>query len=214
MSAALHQAFRLAAGELGIATTAWLFASETGQVEGSTGVERLRDALGRTWPVLDAVCHAWLAGLRQPQPEVTEVLPALDGVTRLVVVGNETLWLDALLAALPERVEVAVVQHGLLPADWTRAMGNHGGRVQALTLNDFQRWAGPRSALLTFIYGQASAGQVFVMPDWLRIVGPDVRTQFRALVGWNVLRVPMPVYPRWLVAADLHSITHLAPEAA
>lgn len=213
MSAGLDQAFRLAAGELGMATAAWLFAGETGEVEGEAGVGSLRDALGRAWPVLDAVCAAWCQGMRAPQPDAGELLPALAGVNRLVLVGHESLWLDALLAALPASMEVALLRHGLLPADWDRVLGNHGGRVAAANLSDFQRWAGPRSALLTFVYGQASGEQVFVMPDWLRVMGPDVRTQFRALLGWNILQVPLPVYPRWLVATERSAFTGLLPDS-
>jgi hypothetical protein len=89
-------------------------------------------------------------------------------------------------------------------------LANHGGRIEPLTLEDFQAWAGPRSVLLTFVYG-AAASQIFVLPAWLRATGPDVRLQFRSLLGWRILDVPMEIYPRWLVAADVHTLTELRP---
>ena len=213
MSARLDQAFRLAAGELGMASAAWLFAGQTGIIEGPPGVALLRDELGRSWPLLDAVCAGWRSGLREPVPDASPVLQALQGVNRLVVVGNEALWLDALVSALPASTQVAMLQQGLFPADWSRVLGNYAGRVQPLTLGDFQRWGGSRSALLTFVYGDESAGRVFVMPDWSRVVGTDVRTQFRALVGWHILPFSMPVYPRWLVPVEAEAFTHRVPEA-
>ena len=35
------------------------------------------------------------------------------------------------------------------------------------------------------------------------MVAGDVRTQFRELIGWEVLGGEMYVYPRWLVQAPL-----------
>jgi hypothetical protein len=62
--------------------------------------------------------------------------------------------------------------------------------------------------LLTFVYG-ATESQVFVLPAWLRTTGPDVRMQFRSLLGWRILDVPLEIYPRWLVAADVSTLTDL-----
>lgn len=213
MTARLGQAFRLAASELGMASAAWLFVTETATVEGEAGVRALRDELGRTWPVLDAVCAAWLSGLRAPTVSAAEVLPTLGGVARLVVVGLETLWLDALVAALPATTRVGLLRYGELDPDWTRVRANYGARVELLELSEFQGWAGPKSALLTFVYGEAEGEGTFALPAWLRVSGPDVRMQFRALVGWEVLRVPLEVYPRWLVASEASSFTHLEPSA-
>lgn len=211
MKARLGQAFRLAASELGMASAAWLFVAETGAVEGDAGVATLRDELGRTWPVLDAVCAAWLGGRRAPVVDAGEVLPVLADVTRVVVVGLETLWLDALVGALPATTRVALVQHGELVPDWERVRSNFAGRVELLALADFQSWAGPRSALVTFVYGRSEGESTFALPAWLRVSGPDVRTQFRALLGWEVLRVQLEVYPRWLVAIEADAFTHLEP---
>lgn len=211
MTVRLGQAFRLAATELGMASAAWLFVAEVAAAEGDAGVASLRDALGRTWPVLDAVCAAWLAGARAPTVDAGEVLPILEDVTRVVVVGLETTWLDALVAALPAATRVALVRHGDLAPDWRRVLSNYQRRVEPLELADFQAWAGPRSALVTFVYGKTDGEGTFANSTWLRVAGPDVRTQFRALIGWEVLRVPLEVYPRWLQAIDAEAFTHLEP---
>lgn len=206
------QAFRLAASELGMASAAWLFVEQTAELTGDEGVARLRDALGRAWPVLDAVCAGWLAGQRQTAVNTSALAPVLEDSTLVVLVGYEARWVDALLAALPASVRVGLLCHGDPLADWARVLANHGGRMQALSLADFQAWAGPRACLLTFVYG-ATDDRVFAVPAWLRASGPDVRLQFRHLAGWRILNVPMDVYPRWLVATDRESLTELLPAA-
>jgi len=205
-----EQAFRLAASELGLASAAWLFVRETAAVDGADGVGELRDAMGRAWPVLDAVCAGWLAGTRTPDVRAADVLPLLEGAARLVLVGYEADWVDALLRGLPATVRAGLVQLGDPRTHWPRLFANHGSRLEPLTLMEFQSWAGPRSVLATFVYGHA-ARQLFVLPAWLRCAGPDVRTQFRSLLGWRILEVPMELYPRWLVAADAATITELRP---
>lgn len=204
------QAFRLAASELGMASAAWLFVRETAAEQGAEGVAALRDAMGRAWPVLDAVCAGWLAGTQAPQPDVDAIRPLLDGAQRLVLVGHEALWLDALLPTLDPALRVGLVQEGDPLTNWPRVLANHRGRVEPLSLADFQVWAGPRSVLMSFVYG-AAASQVFVLPAWLRVTGPDVRLQFRSLLGWRILDVPLEIYPRWLVAADVQTLTDLRP---
>ncbi len=210
MSALQLQAFRLAASELGMATAAWLFVQETAADADTDGVAALRDSMGRAWPVLDAVCAGWMAGDRSPQVAADALLPLLDGATRLVLVGYEAAWIDALLEQAPASLRIGLVQVGDPLANWPRMLSNHGGRVEPLSLADFQSWAGPRSVMLTFVYG-ATASQVFVLPAWLRAAGPDVRLQFRSLVGWRILDAPLEIYPRWLVAADLQTLTELRP---
>jgi hypothetical protein len=212
MSALLQQAFRTAASELGMASAAWLFVREAAATEGDAGVAALRDELGRSWPVLDAVGAGWLDGARAALIQSDELLADLVGSTRLVVVGLESEWLDHLVAILPATVQVGLVQQGDPVTHWSRVVSNYGGRVRLLQLADFQSWAGPRSALLTFVYGQAH-DHVFVLPGWLRVCGSDVRMQFRALLGWRVLDAPMDVYPRWLVAASVNTLTSLRPSA-
>lgn len=213
MSALLSQAFRTAVSELGMASAAWLFAAETADHGGEAALAALRDDLGRQWPVLDMVCAAVLRGHPQPEVDVACLAPLWAGVERLVLVGYESLWVDALLAALPPGVQVALVQHGDPLTDWARLAANHGGRLVLLPQADFQTWAGSRSVLMTFVYGH-SARQVFVLPAWLRVTGPDVRLQFRSLLGWQILDVPMDVYPRWLVAAEADVLTELRPHIA
>lgn len=218
--AAQRQAFRLAAAELGMASAAWITVEACAEAAGDAAVAELRDALGREWPVLDAVCAGWMQGSRRPQPAPEGLQPALAGTKRLVIVGHEALWLDALVAALPDgpnagrpSLRLGLVCEGDPLADWDRVLANHGGRVERLALADFQAWAGPRSSLLTFVYGQGN-GTVFVLPPWLRVSGSDVRLQFRQLLGWSVLGLPLQVYPRWLVAASADTLTEWVEEAA
>lgn len=202
------QAFRRAASELGMASAARLFVHETAEAEGRDGVARLRDALGRSWPVLDAVCAAWLADGPGPVPDAGPLATVLDGAQRVVLVGHEADWVDALRGWLAPGVRLGLLQLGDPITHWPRLLANHGGRIEGLSLETFQAWAGPRSVLMTFLYGE-SPGQVFVQPAWLRVAGPDVRLQFRSLVGWRILQAPLEVYPRWLVAADAATLTDL-----
>jgi hypothetical protein len=210
MSALLSQAFRTAVSELGMASAAWLFASETAEHGGNEALASLRDDLGREWPVLDMVCAAAQRGHPQPEVDVSPLAPEWVGVERLVLVGYESAWVDVLLPALPAHLRVALVQHGDPLTDWDRLVANHNGRLELLPLADFQTWAGARSVLMTWVYGH-SARQVFVLPAWLRVTGPDVRLQFRHLLGWQIVDLPMDVYPRWLVAAEVDVLTELRP---
>lgn len=209
MSAGPDQAFSLAAAELGMASAAWLFTAEVDRSEGAEGVQRLRDALGRRWPVLDAVCAAWLEGARAPEVSTAPLLAWLEGITRVVVVGLEARWLDPLVAALPAAVRVGLIKHSELSPDWDRVIANFAGRVELLELADFQGWAGQRSVLLSFVYGAGGVSGLFALSAWVRVSGPDVRTQFRELIGWDVLGVPLSIYPRWLVAVSPGDFTRL-----
>lgn len=193
----LRQTFLVASGELGMCSAAWLFV-RTVAGEGDGYVEALGDELGREFPVLHAVVGEWLSGHRDPPLDVARACAALDGVRRLVVVGVEAQLLDALVSHLARDVEVALLDYSVLDMDVARVLSNWGGRLTLVSLASFQRQAGARSALLTFAYGHDDHS-THVRPAWLRVVGPDVRVQFRALVAWNVLRAPMALYPRWLV---------------
>lgn len=210
MSALLSQAFRTAVSELGMASAAWLFVGETAAHGGDAALSALRDDLGREWPVLDMVCAAAQSHHPTPEPDVACLDSLWQGVERLVLVGHESLWVDALLARLPVHLRVALVCHGDPLTDWDRLAANHRGRLELLPLAEFQTWAGARSVLMTFVYGH-SARQVFVLPSWLRVAGPDVRLQFRHLLGWHIMDLPMDVYPRWLVATDADAVTELRP---
>jgi hypothetical protein len=205
--ARLGRAFRVALGELGHAAAAWLFAREVAACVGDAGVASLRDGLGREYPVLDAVCERWLSGRRGPDVDPAPVAAACAGAGRVLVVGVEAEHLDALVPALGE-ARVGLVRLSDVEADWGRVLANLGPRVEGVDLGDVPRWAGARSVLLTFAYG-LSARTTHVLPAWVRVHGPDVRSSFRALVAWDVLGGPMFVHPRWLVQVELEEFSHL-----
>ncbi len=195
--AALEPAFRVAAAELGMCGASWLFVRELAESGGDAQVSALRDELGRGYPVLDAVAAQWLRGGRAPAIDPGDVLAACEGARKLVIVGLEAEFLDALLPRLGG-IQAALLTHSALEVDWERVLANYHGLVEGTDLDDFQRHAGPRSVLLTFAYG-ADSHSLHVPPTWLRVDGDDVRTQFRGLLAWDVLKAPMYVYPRWLV---------------
>lgn len=209
----LVQAFALAAGELGLASAARLYVDTVARREGAAGVEALREELGRAYPVLDAIAAQWSGGA-SPPPPVTQsgcpasLLQACAGARRVVVVGIESEQLDALLLALPRDVRVALVEHSLFEVDWERVVANHEGRLERVDLDGYQRWAGADSVLLTFVYG-TDGRRTHVLPSWERVIGADVRVQFRSLIAWDVLGSPMYVYPRWLVEVGTEVFTHL-----
>lgn len=204
----LAQAFRTAAGELGHASAAELFIREIAAERGDAGVAALRDVLGREFPVADAVAERWQSGWRPGAIDAMPVLRHLAGIRRLAIVGLESAHLDALVDALPD-IEVALLAWSALPADWERVIANCAGRVQAVDLDGIFGWAGPASAVLCFVYGRSEAGTVYAPPAWLRLNGPDMRTQFRSLIGWNVLPVPFTVYPRWFHEVQVGDFTVL-----
>ena len=204
--AGTEQAFEVAAGELGFASASWLFVREVFAAEGAPGVEALRDALGRSFPVLDSIAAAWLEGQRKPVLSVDAVVAALEGSERVVIVGIEADPLDALIDALPSSMELGLLDYSALEADWDRVLANWRGRVARTDLATFQSFAGARSSVLTFLYGHDGI-HAHVRPAWLRVLGPDVLTQFRAFVGWNVLPHPLYVYPRWLHEHPLDAFT-------
>lgn len=203
----LDQAFAVAAGELGMCCAAWLYVENAAADGGIERVLALRDALGRVFPVLDAVADQWLRGVRGPQLDPSRLASACAGASHVVFVGVEALFLDALLARL-QGPRCALLCHSSFEVDWPRVLSNFDGRVEAVDLDHFQAWAGPRSVLLTFAYG-ASESSTHVLPEWLRITGDDVRAQFRSLLAWDVLRAPMFVYPRWLVEIGTSSFTEV-----
>lgn len=213
---ALGQAFRMAAGELGMCSAARMILRELWAAGGDELVAEARDSLGREYPVLDFVAERWLAGERPAAgaaPALSEVVEALQGVSRLLVIGLEADALDALVPLLRDVAVGLVVQDGGLDADLRRVLANYGGRVQGVDLSALQGFAGRRSALLTFVYG-TDGHHAHVNSIWLRVSGPDVRTQFRSLIGWDILGSPMLVYPRWLVAASTADFSRLVPAGA
>ncbi|MBL8604655.1 MAG: hypothetical protein JNK72_22205 [Myxococcales bacterium] len=204
----LAMAFSAAAGELGMSAASWLFLRTLAAVEAGAE-EAAIESLGAQFPVMAAVGAAWREGHRGPRCDLEGVRARLDGVTRAVVLGVESAHLDALVAASPG-LELGLVTESPLEADFERILANFGGRVAAVSLAELQRWSGATSALVTFLYGVDSHATQ-VSPIWLRAVGDDTRTQFRTLLGWNVLPAPMPVYPRWLVEVALDAFTDVVP---
>ncbi|HEY8379137.1 MAG TPA: hypothetical protein VIK91_21740 [Nannocystis sp.] len=203
----LARAFLTATSELGMASTAFLFAREIAK-SGDAALAEARDLLGREFPVFHCVAGRWLTGARDPAPDIEPVLAALAGLARLLVVGLETTWLDLLLPRLGG-VEVGILREDTgLHGDFRRVLANYEGLAVGVELADMSRWSGRRSGLLTFVYG--SDGHVAHVPAaWQRVSGPDVRTQFAALVGWNILGAPMDLYPRWLTETGVADFSHL-----
>jgi hypothetical protein len=60
--------------------------------------------------------------------------------------------------------------------------------------------------MLTFTYG-LRASRTWVDPSFLRVMGGDVRTQFRDLVGLAVLEEAPDRYPRWVAEVDRAVLT-------
>lgn len=211
LPAGLDQAFGAVAGELGQATSAWLFVRAVARCAGDRGVAELADAAGAEFTVLDAVARGWLAGVREQVVDARPALDAIGSATRVVVVGVEASFLDALVERINPAVKMALIAHSPFPVDWDRVLDNYGGRVERVDLDTFQHWAGAKSALLTFAYGRQDS-RTTVAPLWLRACGADVRAQFRALVAWNVLESQqLIIYPRRLVEVEVDSFTHFVP---
>ena len=204
----LEQAFLVAASELGFCSAAWLFVQELAAAGGAPLVEQLRDELGRSFPVLDAVAAQWLDGLSWSAIDVAPIVAACAGAKTLLVVGLEARYLDALLPALPT-LQIRLLRYSSMgDVDWDRILANYDARVRATDLGSFQQWAGTRTVVLTFLYG-ANDHAAHASPAWLRLMGEDVRAQFRSFVGWNILSRPMYVYPRWLVEVPRSDFTVL-----
>jgi hypothetical protein len=202
----LGDSFQLAAADLGQVTASWLFVREIAGASGAEALFELRDQLGRTYPVLDAVAREWLDGVRGPDVRIGPVLDACRGASRIVVVGLEAEFLDVLERRLAPEIQLVLLEESALEPDWARVRANFGRRVVGTSLSAFQRHGGRTSVLLTFGYGSTATG-VYVPPAWLRVIGSDVRTQFRSIVLWNTLAKAPFVFPRWLVDAPLEDFT-------
>lgn len=210
----LGGAFELASAELGFSAAAWLFVEEVAALSGRAGVEALRDELGASFSVLDFVAARWLEGERRPPVDTSEVLGALSGVRRVLVVGLESRHLDALVRDADPSLRIGLLTYRLQRVEWERVIGNYPkGRVEAVDVAEFQAWAGSRSAILTFVYG-TRGDLANVVSAFLRVVGPDVRTQFRDILGWDVLGGAPEVHPRYLVSCLSSELTLLVGPAA
>lgn len=204
---AIGQAFHMTAAELGMCSAARLFVRELAEAGGEELLVEACDRLGRDYPVFDFVAQRTLDGEPEQPIDPTPVTDALQGLARLLVVGLEAFYLDALVEALPE-VEFGLIVDGTVELDLRRVLANYEGRVQGVVLGDIHRWAGRRSGLLTFVYG-ADDHIAYVNASFLRVSGPDVRTSFRSLVGWDIFGRPMLVYPRWLVETARADLSHV-----
>lgn len=207
-SLGLGAAFELASAELGFAAASWLFVEQVAALGGREAVVALRDELGSSFSALHYVATRWLAGERAPEIRTSGVNSALEGARRVLVVGLEARHLDALARDLDPSVRLGLLTYRLQRVEWDRVIANWGGRVEPVDVAEFQGWAGARSAILTFVYGVR--GHVMnVLSAFLRVVGPDVRTQFRDIVGWDVLGGTPEVYPRYLVETLTSELTAL-----
>jgi hypothetical protein len=202
----LGSAFELASAELGFAAAAWLFVDEVAAFGGDGFVAGLREDLGTSFSVLDVVAGLWLNGVRPRAIDTSAIRGALEGTRRLLVVGIESRHLDALVEDLPKDTRIGLLSYRLQRVDWERVLSNYEGRVEAVDVAEFQGWAGARSTILTFAYGVRDE-RVHVLPAFLRVAGPDVRTQFRDIIGWDVLGSPPEVYPRRLVETTTSELT-------
>jgi hypothetical protein len=203
---AVARAFEAGAGELGMHAASWLVVEELGGAGGDALVREARDRFGRAYAVLDAVCERWLRGERRPPVRAAEAAEACAGADRLLVVGLESAHLDALVDRLPG-VRLGLVPSEEFSLEWERVRANYGDALERVPLGDVPSWGGRRSALLTFVYG-AEGDRALVPATWLRVIGPDVRAQQRAIVAWDVLGTPLAVHPRRLFQAPLRDFTH------
>lgn len=203
----IAQAFEVVMGELGFASAAWLFVREVADKGGEALVQELRDTQGRAFPVLDAIAAAWQRGQRGPAINLAPVLAACRGVRRLLIIGLEADFLDALLPRL-EGIEIGLLRYSLIEVDWARVQANYNGRATLTDMVSFQDFAGRDGAILTFLYSH-SEHIAHVRSAWLRLIGVDVRAQFRSIIGWEVLNGPLEVYPRWLVETTTHDFSEI-----
>ncbi|MBI1949211.1 MAG: hypothetical protein HYS27_26225 [Deltaproteobacteria bacterium] len=208
-------AFALVAGELGMLSAARLFVNEAEAAGGHGAIGDLKAALGSAFPVLDAVAGRALADDPVRAPSITPVVEALAGCTRVLFVGLEVDCVEPVARALAAQVPsatVGVILDMNLPHDEARvranleAVGERG--VSLVPLTSFQRFSGHKSALVTAIYG-TDGFRAAVCSSWVRIFGPDARTQFRSLLGWNLLGAPLNEYPRWLSETSASDFTEL-----
>ncbi len=211
LPASLLDAFALAAGELGMFSAARLFCEQMFAEGGAALVGHLRELIGPVYPVLDVVAARVQGGAPLPSPDPRPLLEELRGIGRVVTVGTEAWIIDALVERLPATVALGVVLDETLPASPARIAANLEGRATLVALDEVVRWSGARTALLTAVYG-SDGYSATVCTAWLRLMGPDTRTCFGALVGWNLLGPAMEAYPRWLQHTLVETFTVLVDD--
>jgi hypothetical protein len=203
----LADAFALCAAELGMFSATRLFARSLLEETDAQCVGEVLELLGSRYPVFDVVARRALTERTIRPIDAGGLSRAVANLSRLVVVGIEAECLDALLL-LPQRPRLALVLDALEGADMERVAANYEGEVTLLDLGSFQRWAGRSSALMTTVYG-SDGYQATVCQAWLRAHGPDVRTRFNTILGFNVLGARMDAYPRWLCDTDARDFAPL-----
>jgi hypothetical protein len=200
----LNNAFQIAAGELGMFSASCLFVKILQESTGRAGVEAMQEELGVSFPVVDFVAMKFLAG-ESLSFDAKQVANSCANASKVLVVGLEADCLDALVPLLDAKI--GILTENLFEADWERVLSNYR-TVEPVPLASLQQWAGNKSSLLTFIYG-ADEHNAHVLPVWLRVSGPDVRVQFRDLIGWNLLGPTMRLYPRWLSEASVSDFSRM-----
>ncbi|MFO0562247.1 MAG: hypothetical protein U0269_29800 [Polyangiales bacterium] len=204
----VRESFVVAAQELGMFSASALFLREVASRGGSPAIDALRSAIGTEFPVFDAMAERWNA--RSGLLAVDAALRALRGASRVLVAGFDADPLDALVDGLPSAVRVGLVADvGELCGDLSRTLANYDGRVERVELSAMPLWAGRKSALLAFVYGIDEHETAYTSLAWLRTQGPDVRTQFRSLIGWNLLGAAPSIHPRWVVASSVDEFSEI-----
>ena len=98
----LRGAFLTAAGELGLCAASWLFL-RAARAHGAAELEAMREVIAPSFPVFDAVVEAFERGSAGPSVDARAVLSAIDGATRVLLVGVEHDDRDALGWLAPTR---------------------------------------------------------------------------------------------------------------
>lgn len=207
MTAPLVQSFATAAGELGMVSASRLFIRTCAAHGGTQAVADLKHQVGAAFPILDTAAQDFLERGQLPAIPIDHAVGLLAQVATVVVVGFESEPLDLLAAALT-RQRLLVLTHAALPGDWERMLANYRGSVAAVDLDGILDHAGPDSALLCFVTGRQEQ-TVYVPSAWLRVHGPDTRTVFARLVGWNLLPFPFERYPRWQAEVPADDFTDM-----
>lgn len=206
----LRESFFVAAQELGMWSASTLLLRELSALGDHGSIEEARALLSREYPIFDAVAARWASEGTAPRLDPSGALAAVRGVSRLLVVGFDADPLDAVVDGVDPGTRVGLVSAvGELSGDLARVLANYRGRVEHVTLAEVPRWVGRRSALMTFVYGVDAHGTAYTSLAWLRVLGPDVRTQFRSLVGWNLLGASPSIHPRWVVATPSDDFSDL-----
>lgn len=204
----LRAGFLVAATELGMFSAARLYAMEIARARGTEGVAHARDELGRDYPVFDAVATRWLSSGDVPMVDERPLVEELGDATRVLIAGTEADAFDPLIPALSHARIGFLVGGGGLEPDAARFAANFGGRLEIVPLTEWTRWAGSKSALVTIVYGTED-DVAFVPQAHLRLVGPDVRTSFRSLIGWDILGARPRLHPRFLAETRLRDFSAL-----